>query len=722
MMTHPSRRLAGFAVAVALIAPIEAVASARCSDPQPPFVTDTRILQAPDTAEPAVRVPFRDPVFGSCVVRATNRLADMAPGDTSLGLKNEYSRVQSFNADESRILVRGTRGSAYLYDAESLQPLDSVPIDGFDPRWDATDPKRLYYSQETRLMSYDIETRQTQVVHEFANDFPGQTLRAVWSKYEGSPSIDGRYWGFMAEDEDWNTVAFLIYDQQTDQVIAKRDMRGVAGVESIDNAYISPLGNYFIADFSDSYCERGQLGTDAKPCGYMVYDRHLQNGRGLLRIAGHLDLALDVQGREVVVFGDIDTDTLSVLDLASGTITPLWPIDFSFTPIGLHISGRSFERPGWAVVSTHDGDTAAHTWMDDQVFLIELGGRQRRVRLAHTHSRVDESQEHDYWAEPQASVNRDLTQILFTSNWGRSGTEQVEMFLIALPVDWPELIDPPETTDYYRKVNAYFYGTFGRPALSGELAEWSAVLHENNGSVWKPQGTGLQPDLSDAMGWGSAPLDRETAERRVDAVFSNLFSTSGDIDPSITDYYIEALVKGSVRPRGFVNAVLNDLALMPRVDGTYGQPNGWVGGPGAGLLTSAQLARYRERVEHLTTPTAWWSPSTQDSLQIQFTDLPVDTTIAADIYDLDLFDSAPDTVAKLQEQGRRVLCYVNAGAWEDWRSDQADFPFAIEYTDAMTQEHFLDVACAEANRLGLSAALKNRELDAWRLGCPAGSD
>jgi hypothetical protein len=49
---------------------------------------------------------------------------------------------------------------------------------------------------------------------------------------------------------------------------------------------------------------------------------------------------------------------------------------------------------------------------------------------------VDANQEHDYWAEPHASPNRDLTRILFTSNWGRSGTEEVEMYLIELPPAW----------------------------------------------------------------------------------------------------------------------------------------------------------------------------------------------------------------------------------------------------------------------------------------------
>ena len=76
--------------------------------------------------------------------------------------------------------------------------------------------------------------------------------------------------------------------------------------------------------------------------------------------------------------------------------------------------------------------------MDDQVFAVELEPGGRVVRLAHTHSLVDPDQEHDYWAEPHASVNRDFSRILFTSNWGRSGTEEVEMFLIDLPAAWIE--------------------------------------------------------------------------------------------------------------------------------------------------------------------------------------------------------------------------------------------------------------------------------------------
>jgi hypothetical protein len=416
-------------VVLPTVSPGEALPSPLCSDPQPPFITDCEVHKPPSLAEPQPRSPFRDPLFGTCLVRVTDRNADLSPDDPSRGMKNEYSRVQSFNADGTYILVRSIEAEWYLYDVSSLQPLSRLPL-GPEPRWDAQDPNLIYYNDETRLMAYNVGTGQETLVHDFANDFPGQSLAAVWTRYEGRPSMDSRYWGLMAEDEEWLPAAFVVYDRLNDQVTV-RDMRGVPGIEDdVDHVTISPLGTYFLASF-DRYCEHGQLGDDAHPCGLMVYDRDLNNGQGLLRIIGHYDAALDAQGREVIIYQDIDTDHISILDLESGQVTPLWPIDFSHTPIGLHFSGLAYGRPGWALVSTYSGGYPdAFTWMDDQVFAVELKAGGRVVRLAHTHSLVDQEVEHDYWAEPHASVNHDFTRILFTSNWGRSGTEEVEMYLI----------------------------------------------------------------------------------------------------------------------------------------------------------------------------------------------------------------------------------------------------------------------------------------------------
>ena len=378
-----------------------------------------------------------DATFGTCLVRVTDRANDLDADDISPGIANEYARVQSFNADETYLLAHGTDGTWYLYDAQTLLPLRRLPLE-VEPRWDAQDPHVVYYTDETRLMSYNIHTGQATQLRDFASDFPGQSLAAVWTCYEGSPSRDTRYWALMAENQQWNPVAFVVYDRVTN-VPTIRDMSGVPGInDDVDHVTMSPLGNYFIASF-DRDCAWGTLGSDSQPCGMMVYDRDLTGGRGLVRRIGHYDPALDAQGREVVVYQDNDTDHISMVDLATGSVTRLWEIDFQYTEIGLHFSGIAYDRPGWAVVSTHDDDAAAHTWMDDQVFLVELKSSGRVVRLAHTHSITDESQPSDYayWAEPHASANRDLTRILFTTNWGRYNTGQVEMYMIALPPDWP---------------------------------------------------------------------------------------------------------------------------------------------------------------------------------------------------------------------------------------------------------------------------------------------
>jgi hypothetical protein len=168
------------------------------------------------------------------------------------------------------------------------------------------------------------------------------------------------------------TFDFIIYDPATDRIVAKRDITPTEGVDSVT---ISPLGDYFLAYFEP--LPDGKVGSDANPGGLMIYDKDLKNGRCLVRAIGHSDPALDAQGREVLVYQDNDNDTIAMCDLATGKITDLYLIDFSRTALG----------PGGRV-----------------------------VRLAHTRSLVDEKQEHDYRAEPQATVDMNFTRVLFTSN------------------------------------------------------------------------------------------------------------------------------------------------------------------------------------------------------------------------------------------------------------------------------------------------------------------
>lgn len=397
-------------------------------------VTDFKVRQTPNLPEPIPRKPYQDPVFGNCVVRVTDRHHDLSSVDTSRGLKNEYSRVQAFNSDGRLILLRGTEATWYIYDSSALRPLVKLPFDGaVDPRWSSQDPMVIHYFDETRLMAFDLKADTTTLIHDFSKDFPNADLASVSTRHEGSPSQDGRYWGLMAQNKDWEAVALMVYDQQLNTIVAKRD---ISGSPELDSVTISPLGNYLLAYFD--YCETG-LGNDGNLCGLMVFDRELKNGRGMLRIVGHSDLVLDSDKREGLIYQDIDTDHISYLSLLDGDITALWPIDFSQSPIGFHFSGQAFEKPGWALVSTYNGARPQNaTWMDDQLFAIEIKPSGRVIRLAHTHSLVAGQDQHDYWAEPQATVDRNFTRILYTTNWGRAGTEQVETFLLLLPQNWQE--------------------------------------------------------------------------------------------------------------------------------------------------------------------------------------------------------------------------------------------------------------------------------------------
>ena len=401
------------------------------------LITDRAVYAMPVFVEPAPRQWLTDPTFGTCVVRVTDRAHDLDPGDISPGMVNEYARVQSFNANSTRLLAYGTDGTWYLYNAETLTPVKQLPLSD-EPRWDAQNPDLVYHVADTRLLSYNVETGEETELRDFVYEFPGQNIAAVWTRHEGSPSHDTRYWGLMVENEEWLPVAFLVYDRQTDGV-TKRDMRSVpAMADDVDHVTMSPFGTYYLASL-DRSCERGTLGTDGNPCGLMVYNRDLTGGRGLVRAIGHYDTAVDADGREVVIYQDDDIDQISMLDLASGAATQLWAIDYSPEPsLGLHFSGVSTARRGWAVISTHSKDASVHTWMEDQVFLVELKAGGRVVRLAHTHSVTDETQpsEYFYWSEPHASAGRDLTRILFATNWGRYDSGAVEMYMISLPDDW----------------------------------------------------------------------------------------------------------------------------------------------------------------------------------------------------------------------------------------------------------------------------------------------
>lgn len=87
---------------------------------------------------------------------------------------------------------------------------------------------------------------------------------------------------------------------------------------------------------------------------------------------------------------------------------------------------------------------------------------------------------------------------------------------------------------------------------------------------------------------------------------------------------------------------------------------------------------------------AIWQPKPGLSWQVQYSGTLVAGT--ALVVDVDGHDHAA-TVASLKKAGKHVICYINAGGWEDWRPDKAAFPKAVigDKLDGWPGERWLDI-------------------------------
>lgn len=56
---------------------------------------------------------------------------------------------------------------------------------------------------------------------------------------------------------------------------------------------------------------------------------------------------------------------------------------------------------------------------------------------------------------------------------------------------------------------------------------------------------------------------------------------------------------------------------------------------------------------------------------------PVDTSIPASVYELDGFFTRSKAVERLHDQGRRAICYLDVGSWENFRPDRRRFPKSV---------------------------------------------
>jgi hypothetical protein len=405
-----------------------------------PLTSSRTLLAVPTGPKPAKGAIASPATFNTCVVRATDHVAD---GVTGIA-RNEFSRRQAFNVDSTKHIVVGSDGYWHVYDAATHAHLIRLPSFGVDPepQWHATDPNLLYViphqGNELKLKQVDVRTGVVSVVGDF-----GPQLRTIWpnagiayTKDEGSPSKDGRYWCFMVRDPSrsvngsWAMVGVFTWDRDTNRILSTLAMPN----ETPDHVSMSPSGRYCVVS-SD-----GPTGTAA----FLATD--FSQKTPLLNHSTHSDLAIAADGRDVYVAVSYTHSALAsdgefffrYLDTGE-KVTLMENVYKQPTYIGaVHFSGKAYNKPGWVLMDTDadDGDqgtgqTPPTSWMQRRIMAVQLKANPTIYSLAFSRSIYMAGGS----AAPLASVNREFTKIAFNSNWGVATASDVDVYMIDLPAD-----------------------------------------------------------------------------------------------------------------------------------------------------------------------------------------------------------------------------------------------------------------------------------------------
>lgn len=392
-------------------------------------------------SKPAKGVAITEPNFKTCLFRATDHRTE----PSSIYTRNDYSRRQAFNANNTYFLTYSNDGSWHLYDANSLQHLRVLtPLAGdAEPQWHPTDPNTLYYlpiNGGTKLLKVDVRNNKSSTVVDFDGRLPSWAATAahIWTRSEGAPSANGRYWGFLVYDNSWNMLGYIVWDLQQNRLAGSHKASAAA-----DNASISASGRWFVTNDNN---------------GVWAWSADFSRKKKIDAYGGvHSDLAIGPNGNDYFISADYESDGGDVyfVDLdscpsvsASATSAPECPrtVLFAMYPTGawatMHFSGKAFDKPGWVLISTYDTQTNRGTspWFKGKIFAMELKASPKVYELAFTHrvapnEELGESGADAYWTEPHATVNRDFTRISFNSNWGNSAGADVDVYTIMLPAN-----------------------------------------------------------------------------------------------------------------------------------------------------------------------------------------------------------------------------------------------------------------------------------------------
>lgn len=387
------------------------------------LVTDKSPRPQPNVPKPSKGQAFKDPVFGSRIIRMTDVRLDFG----SNVAKPMYSTVPAWNADESRLVIWiRDRGHA-LFDGRTYEYLGMLRVQPSDLEqlyWDTSDPDILWYNYSwemggqsmRQLTRYQVSTGQKTVVY----DYPNAAKPRVFNIDNGGdpqfPSWDMRLWGIRLEMPNGVSEKFSL------SLPAKME-----GKRRIDDGP------------TPQACPSGRCMWAPERSGSRLVDPQTLETARKLRLHGyeHGNLGKNAEGQDFfasVQFDNRPEGSLIVENLQTGQVKPIistttgWPYPATST----HISAIAFKAPGWVAVSGV-GHPSGKRVLDQEVLLANVD-TGKVCRVAHHHSWAKEGRM-GYWGEPQVTISPSGTRMVFASDWGNS--DSVDTYVIELPAYKP---------------------------------------------------------------------------------------------------------------------------------------------------------------------------------------------------------------------------------------------------------------------------------------------
>lgn len=383
-------------------------------------VAPTQIAAA---TKPAKGASFVN-MYGIKVNRFTDHANDPVSPLHPAWLRNQYSRLQPWNADGSLQLIYQPDGGYNVFNAalpyafaKKLNGIGGDPEFQFSP----TDPNSgLYLGNygSTILRKLNISANTSTVWYDFTNDVRTLAPDANrWStKSEGSPSADGKIWALMGRHEQsgtWPTRAYVALD-----VVAKRVVWSKAASGEFDSISASPSGRYAVGN-----------GTGSTPTIAFALD-----GSGLSKTlydhGEHSDICARTDGHDALVMcntksGDDDGKCFAV-DIDNGVrkdLFSLYNTPWIGTDYGMHISCKGYRKPGWAVFGFYGSS-------DNKSNLVLVNIETGAVfAISPLYAKVS-----SYWYEPHCSASVDLAKITCNMNFNGDDTDAYVLDMPALPL------------------------------------------------------------------------------------------------------------------------------------------------------------------------------------------------------------------------------------------------------------------------------------------------